>query len=145
MDYLKRFALWFSSGAGLALGLALAFFIALRIERNVESSKTEHPVDAMRAATDYVVTDVERIPITRVVTVSGSVQNNSDSKSDINLTLELVRNDKLIYRCHGFNHYLPNPHMAMRFQIECPEVDTEKVPGDIQYVVKAAIVTQEPR
>lgn len=132
MEYLKRFVLWFLTGAGFALGAVLI----LRANIAIEEARGGRPDVVLDAAPEHVVTDVQVVPITKQVTVSGMLTNNSTEKAAVELSLELVRDGKLVYRCKTYRRYSPEPLKAVPIQIECPAVETEKVPAGTQYIVK---------
>jgi hypothetical protein len=141
MEYLKRFFLWFVSGLGLAAGVACVAWISNKVAETQVRQTVE--VDILKPAPDFALSDVAPVQLTRGAAVAGTVTNNSSGKAEVQLNLRFEKDGKTLYECDQWKRLSPNPHMAMRFQIRCPEVDAERLPPGTQYVVTVQRVTHE--
>src|SRR5262249_59955869 len=105
--------------------------------------KAKPEVRVITPATQYRVSEVAAVPVTKFLVVSGVLTNDSDRKPEIDLKVELHKDSKLLYACEGSETLAPNPGKTMRFQITCREVDAASVPPGVTYVVRATEVRLE--
>ena len=132
MEYLRRLALWFVSGIGLALGATLVVWFASRMEAPQRKPITRELVPVH----DQRVIELSQVSITEHLVVSGMLVNDSDRAPKIDLELQLFKDSKLLYRCNGSETLTPNPRKSMRFQIDCHEIKTKDVPPGIEFQVR---------
>jgi hypothetical protein len=142
MDHLKRFVIWFISGAGLAAGVALVIWV---VDRSASKASASTEVINIVPTTDFVVSSVAPIPITRDLVVSGQVQNKSNDQPDVSLTLQIRKNATLLYECRDTVESSPTPGKSLRFQIACPEVDPQRLPADATFHVEVGVRSLGPR
>jgi hypothetical protein len=131
VEYLKRLALWFVTGIGLALGATLVVWFAAKLE-----TPQRKPIRELIPVKDQRVAELSQVSITEHLVVSGMLLNDSDRTPKIDLELQLFKESKLLYRCNGSETLKPNPRKSMRFQIDCREIRTKDVPPGIEFQIQ---------
>ncbi len=132
MDYLKRFALWFVSGLGLAAGVMLVVTAFEYVRPWKPELKTSNvPLEQV------TVSDTAISPVTKFLTVVGTITNNSGrALATVRARVELIQGEKLLFECSESIRSLPGPGKSGHFQIECREIERSLIPDGVTQRVR---------
>jgi hypothetical protein len=133
MEYLKRFALWFVSGVAFAIGATLVISGSDHLKRQSTPNIKESNVALEKIA----ISEVEISGLTKHLTVTGNVTNNSEkSLRDARILIQLVRGEKVLFECDDSLSNYPEPGKTLRFQADCHAVERANIPADSTVRVK---------
>jgi hypothetical protein len=111
MEYLKRFALWFVSGVAFAIGATLVISGSDHLKRQSTPNIKESNVALEKIA----ISEVEISGLTKHLTVTGNVTNNSEkSLRDARILIQLVRGEKVLFECDDSLSNYPEPGKTLR-------------------------------
>jgi hypothetical protein len=134
MEILKRFALWFVSGAALILGAMAAYFA-------VDAGKEfliEPPSVRVQMPKELSVSNVEPLEITKPAGVRALVTNTSSTTTyePAGYALQFFRGQKQLFSCEA---YLERPNLkpgkSAEVQVVCPQVERSALPSDVTYTL----------
>ena len=132
MEYLKRFALWFVSGLGIAAGVALVV-AGLGDSRQMrpEIATSNVPLEQVSLA------NIQISPVTKFLTIVGTITNNTGRELEtVRVRVELIDGQKVLFQCSNFVGSLPGPGKTGHLQIECREIEGSLIPEGVTQRVR---------
>lgn len=140
MDYLRRFILWFLSGLGAALGVALVIWGY----NEASAIKRASDIGPTLPSTSVTVTAIEPIALPKELTVAANLTNNAQVDVGVHLQLVVLQGSKVVFECERSHPNTPAPGKTIRIQVSCRGVERERVPSDATFQVHVSRVIPVP-
>ena len=140
MEYLRRFAVWFVSGLGLGVGVAVIAWSSTKILEH----ERETNADKYLPSTSVFISQVEPIGITEQVAAAAILENRASTNIGVEVELALLKDAKVIYTCERHAPSTPGPGKSLRIQVECRGVQRNNVPPGTVYEVRVRRVWPLP-
>ncbi|MGE4049431.1 MAG: hypothetical protein AB7F38_00060 [Piscinibacter sp.] len=138
---MRKFIVWFVSGAGLASGVAVVVWAASVLDSKPQELSTALPE---LPAAEAVLSEVEPIAITDHLAYSALLTSKSQSNVSVQVEASVTEAGKNLYNCSAQAFALKLAGTPERIQYECRSVQKAGVPAGAKVELSIKRVSKLP-